>query len=84
MRLYSDYTSLHTNHEYKEGIFCSVCGREIHHTEDSYSTGDESVCKDEGCMAEFFENNADQMLIDFAEEKDLKEEAKAWFFENLG
>ena len=83
MRLYSDYTPLGINAEQEDGIFCSVCGREIHHSHDSYSTGTETVCNEESCMDEFYENNADQMLVDFAEEMDLREEAKEWFFQEL-
>ncbi len=82
MKLYSDYTPLHKVY-YDDGIFCSVCGRELHYHQGCYTNGEESVCNDENCMEEFYENNADQMLIDFANEMDLKQEAKTWFFENL-
>ena len=83
MRLYSDYTPLITHADEEDSLFCSVCGREIHYAQDSYSSGNETVCNDDGCMDAFYENNADQMLVDFAEEMNMREEAKNWFYDNL-
>ena len=83
MRLYSDYTPLGKSTNEDDCIFCSVCGREIHYAQESYSSGNETVCNDDSCMDAFYENNADQMLVDFENEMSMREEAKEWFFKNL-
>ncbi|MDD4689022.1 MAG: hypothetical protein PHE51_04670 [Eubacteriales bacterium] len=69
---------------YNEGnVFCCVCGKQITGYEKSYSLGNETVCDDEGCKDEFYDNNADEMLVEFAKETGMRTDAMEWFYENI-
>lgn len=83
MRLYSNYSPEMGTHHDKDGTYCSVCGRQIYPSEQRYVYAGDTVCCDRTCMDTFYENNADEMLINFSAENNLEEEAKCWFYENI-
>ncbi len=83
MRLYSDYSPIKEPQNQDIGIYCSVCGRQIFRTEKFYTYGSDTVCTENNCLNDFYENNADEMLVNFAREMNLEAEAKSWFYENL-
>ena len=83
MKLYQDYSPLKEEKPVPSGIYCSVCGRPLTHNETQYHFGNESVCNDGECMDQFYENNAETMLVEFAKETGMVTEAIKWFYDIL-
>ncbi len=68
--------------EEKVVAYCYYCGKEIYQHEDYYLLDAISVCSSYDCKEDAFLANADGMLIDFAKDYEVYEDAINWYLEN--